>query len=158
MGAKFLALGSVCAGPSAQVQFRRASGQKPGPKLSVFILRDFGRYGFRSKCRYRIHPIKSTSSHTAGGTSLPFMYAPRTRAAPLSPRPIRGLFWLLDGGTPMHRGALCLGVISRGHRQECPCPSRLVHEGFFHCFRVPIDDRQVGAHGAFLAPAPWSHS
>ena len=33
-------------------------------------------------------------------------------------------------------------------------PSRLVHEGFFHRFRVSINHRQVGAHGAFRTPAP----
>ena len=47
--------------------------------------------------------------------------APRTRATSLLPRAIRGLFWLLKGGTPMHRGALCMGGISLGHRQEWLC-------------------------------------
>ena len=32
--------------------------------------------------------------------------------------------------------------------------SRLVHEGFFHRFRVSIHHRQVGAHRAFRARAP----
>jgi hypothetical protein len=40
--------------------------------------------------------------------------------------------------------------IRSGHRQECLCyVSRLVHEGFFYCFRVSIHHPQVGAHGAF---------
>ena len=30
----------------------------------------------------------------------------------------------------------------------------LVHEGFFHRFRVSINHRQVGAHGALWTPAP----
>ncbi len=33
--------------------------------------------------------------------------------------------------------------------------SPLVHEGFFHRFRVSIHHRQVGAHRAFRTPAPW---
>jgi hypothetical protein len=32
--------------------------------------------------------------------------------------------------------------------------SRLVHESFFHRFRVSIDHCQAGAHGAFRPPAP----
>ena len=32
--------------------------------------------------------------------------------------------------------------------------SRLVHEGFFHRFRVSINHRQVGADRAFGTPAP----
>jgi hypothetical protein len=32
--------------------------------------------------------------------------------------------------------------------------SRLVHEGFFHRFRVSIHHRQVGAHRAFWTAAP----
>jgi len=68
----------------------------------------------------------------AGGAYAAFhVCAPRTRATSLSPRPSRGLFWLLNGSTPMHRGVLCMGGISFGHRQEClyhPWPNpRVAH-------------------------------
>ena len=92
----------------------------------------------------------------AGGACTAFhVCAPRTRATSLSPRPIRGLFWPLNGGTGTLACVLCTGGISLGHRQECLCHiSRVVHEGFFHRFRVSIDHCQIGAHRAFWTPAP----
>ncbi len=42
------------------------------------------------------------------------MYAPRTRATSLPPRPIRGLFWLLDDGTGALAFAQCMECISYG--------------------------------------------
>ena len=40
------------------------------------------------------------------GATSPVACAPRTRATSLSPRPIRGRFWLLNGGAPLHRGVV----------------------------------------------------
>ena len=59
---------------------------------------------------------------TAGGAYIAFyVCAPRTRATSPSPRPIRGLFWLPNGGTGTPACVLCLGRFSLGHRQECLC-------------------------------------
>ena len=46
--------------------------------------------------------------------------APRTRATSLSPHPIRGLFWLLNGGTSTPACALCMECISLGPG-KCAC-------------------------------------
>ena len=139
----------------------------------------------------RSYPLNCISPVRHEGLTILAAGAPRSRATSLSPRPIRGEFRLLNGGTPMHRGAprtraaslsprpirglfwlpwhrhscLCAmhGMHQPWHRQECLCHSRLVHEGFFHRFRVSIDHRQVGAHTRFpdacaLAPIPGANA
>ena len=69
----------------------------------------------------------------AGGAPM-HRGAPRTRATSLSPRPIRGRFWLPNGGTGTPACALCMECISLGHRQECLCPPAV-----YHCQYVSYD-------------------
>jgi len=46
----------------------------------------------------------------------------KQRATSLLPRPIRGLFWLLNGGTGTLACVLCMGGISLGTQARVPVP------------------------------------
>src|SRR5208282_5206953 len=75
-----------------------------------------------------------------------YVCAPRTGATSLSPRPIRGLFWLLNVAQALLPvpSAWEASALDTG-KSACATISRLAHEGFFHRFGVSIHHRQAGA-------------
>jgi hypothetical protein len=96
----------------------------------------------------------NTFALTRVAYTLSCMYAPHGHGQNLCHR-VRSVAGsgFCSTGTPAC--VLCMECIRLGHRQECLCYiSRLVHEGFFHRFRVFVHHRQVGAHGAFRTLAP----
>jgi len=93
--------------------------------------------------------------------TLPFMYAPHEQGQHLCHRVLSvacsGFLTVADikcdiGATRVSHGKV--RKCSAGLMSDALGISRLVHERFFHCFRVSINHRRVGAHRAFWTPAP----
>ena len=85
--------------------------------LSVPARKTWNGCGWRSSIFSICQTSKKRSPQVAQTLSL-YVCAPRTRATSLSPRPIRGRFWFLNGGTGTLACAFCTGGIRLGHRQE----------------------------------------